>query len=258
MKNLQDLEDTLNRELQHVSHWLIANKLSLNVKKSNALLFRTSNDSTELKLNISLNGSPIEEKSKAKYLGILLDNKLSYEHHTKHVRSKLIKGNAILIKTRHFIPSDILTNTYNAHIHSHIDYGFNVWGYAAQTHIKNVLTQQKKAVRILNWKKKTHESKPLFKASKILPLDANLQLNSGKLLWKVSNSTICPSLIPLFTKRDNNSNTFHVPHRRLDVSQNSLTYKGVKNWNSIPLEIRSSPTLDTFKHKYKTHLLNTF
>ena len=61
-KSIKNLEKTLNEELIKVSHWLIANKLSLNVKKSNALLFRTKNESSSPKINLQLNGSPIEEK----------------------------------------------------------------------------------------------------------------------------------------------------------------------------------------------------
>ena len=88
-----------------VSHWLIANKLSLNVKKSNAILFRTQNASVSAKMNLKLNDAPIEEKQKAKYLGVIIDQKLAYDGHIKQVKSKLIKGNAILAKVRHFLPS---------------------------------------------------------------------------------------------------------------------------------------------------------
>ena len=60
-----------------VSHWLIANKLSLNVKKSNAILFRTQNASVSAKMNLKLNDAPIEEKQKAKYLGVIINQKLA-------------------------------------------------------------------------------------------------------------------------------------------------------------------------------------
>ena len=258
-KCIKNLEKTLNEELIKVSHWLIANKLSLNVKKSNALLFRTKNESSSPKINLQLNGSPIEEKKFAKYLGIIMDHKFTYEEQTRQVRSKLIKGNAILSRVKHFIPQNLLVNTYNAHFHSHIDYGFALWGYAAQTHLDSILKQQKKAVRILNFVKyadRRQPSKPLFERSKVLPLDKNLLLTTGKILWKASNSVLCPSLSDLFKKRDGN-NTFHTPSKRLDVSQDSVTYAGTMSWNAIPDNIRSAPSLQNFKQKYKKHLLST-
>ena len=142
--NIKTLESTLNHELIKVSQWLIANKLSLNIKKSNVLLFRTKTDTNKAKICITLNGQEIEEKASAKYLGMILDNKLTFEKHIQHVRSKLIKGNVILAKVRHFVPSNILLNMYNAHIQPHIDYGFLIWGYAPKTHLNTVITQQKK------------------------------------------------------------------------------------------------------------------
>ena len=146
-----------------------------------------------LKVNLQLNGSP-EEKISAKYLGVILDHKFTYEEHIKQVRSKLIKGNAILSKVRHFIPEKMLMNTYNAHIQPHIDYGFALWGYAAKTQLDSVLKQHKKAVRILNFIKyadRRQPSKPLFEKSKILPLDKNLSLISGKIMSQSRGLSVC-------------------------------------------------------------------
>ena len=64
------------------------------------------------------------------------------------------------------------------------------------------------------------------------------------------------SLSDLFKKRDGN-NTFHTPSKRLDVSQDSVTYAGTMSWNAIPDNIRSAPSLQNFKQKYKKHLLST-
>ena len=172
----------------------------------------------------------------------------------KQVKSKLIKGNVILAKVRHYIPQNLLVNTYNAHIQPHIDYGQNIWGHAANVHLEDIVRQQKKSVRIINFKNKHHETTPLFKQTKILPVDCNRKFNSGKFLWKINNS-LCPSLNSLFTKRQHDD-SFHVPHRRLDVSQNSITYDSVKTWNAIPSQIKSCSSINLFKTKYKEYLLN--
>ena len=94
-KNISTLEEVLNRELVHVSNWLIANKLSLNIKKSNALLFRTKNQAKSAKINLVLDGIAIEETESAKYLGVILDHKFTYENHIKQVKSKLIKVSVV-------------------------------------------------------------------------------------------------------------------------------------------------------------------
>ena len=255
-KNIDTLEQTLNDELVHVSNWLIANKLSLNVKKSNVLLFRTKNSTGIRKINIKINGIDVEEKLYAKYLGVLIDNKLSYTEHINHVNSKLIKGNAILTKVRHFLPEKLLINTYHAQIQPHIDYGLNAWGYAAKTNLTKIERQQRKSIRIMNFKKRDFkETNNLFKGSKILPIALCKDLNASKVLWKAGNDVLHPPLNSLFNKRPNG--TFHLPHRRIDLTQSCISYHGVQTWNKIPNEIRSSSSLDVFKNKFKQFLLNS-
>ena len=135
-KNKTILENTLNSELCKVSSWLIANKLSLNVDKTNVLVFRTKNLSDEQLLNLYINGEQLGEKIFAKYLGVLIDHKLTWEPQIKQIKSKLIKGNAILAKTRHFVDQQTIRNLYNAMIQPHIDYGALSWGSSAQIHLQ--------------------------------------------------------------------------------------------------------------------------
>ena len=239
----------------HVSNWLVANKLSLNVKKSNVLLFKSRNSPTIRKINIEINGIQAEEKDHAKYLGVLLDNRLCYVNHINHVNSKLTKGNAILSKVRRYLPSNILLNTYHAFVQSHINYGLNVWGNAAKTNLLPIQRQQRKSIRTMNFKRRDFkETDELFKASKILPLQLCKELNSSKLLWQVSNSYLDSPVGSLFEDRGNG--TFHLPFRRIELTQSSIAYNGVQTWNKIPLEIRMSPSLSTFKEKYKNYLLD--
>ena len=254
-KNIDILEQTINQELIHVSNWLIANKLSLNVKKSNVLVFRTKDSTVKRQINIIINGTQAEEKLHAKYLGVLIDNKLSYVNHVNHVNSKLTKGNAIISKVRNYIPHNILVNTYHAFLQSHINYGLNVWGNAAKTNLVKIERQQRKAIRTMHFKKRDYkETEQLFKQSKILPLSLSQKLVSSKLLWQRKNSLLDQTISSLFDERPNG--TFHVPFRRIELTQRSICYRGVQTWNQIPLEIRSVPSLNCFKDKYNKFLLN--
>ena len=253
-KNIDTVEETINRELIHVSDWLVANKLSLNVKKSNVLLFRSKNVVTR-NINIEINGVQAEEKEHAKYLGVLVDNKLSCHNHINHVNSKLTKGNAILTKVRKYIPPSVLTNTYHAYLQSHINYGLNIWGNAAKSNLVKVERQQRKAIRTMHFKNRDfRETDQLFKTSKILPLDLCKKLNSSKLLWQAKNSCLDSSVSSLFNERENG--TFHVPFRRIETTQSSIAYRGVQMWNQIPQEIRQSPSLRCFKDRYSAYLLD--
>ena len=87
-KSIQELENVYNKELSHVIDWLNANKLTLNVEKSNLVLFRKTKKTLDT-LNIKIKGEQIQEKEYTKYLGILIDNKLSWNHHIKHANLKI-------------------------------------------------------------------------------------------------------------------------------------------------------------------------
>ena len=70
-RELLILETTINKEMINISDWLLANKLNLNVKKSNFVLFRSKMHKRQDKINISINNEVLEEKIFAKYLGVL-------------------------------------------------------------------------------------------------------------------------------------------------------------------------------------------
>ena len=160
----------------------MANKLSLNVKKSNVILFRRKNEKIP-PTNININGCPIEEKEYAKYLGILIDNRLAFHQQIQHVNSRLTRGIAILSMLRHYVPKTTLLNTYHAYIQPHLDYGINIWGHTYKTHLNSLKRKQRKAIRIMNFKSKHYNPQELFISDRVLPFDENLQLSAGKLLW---------------------------------------------------------------------------
>ena len=87
------------------------------------------------------------------------------------------------------------------------------------------------------------------------PIPVRISLNSGKTIWKAAHGLLCPTLQSLFKKKS--SISFHLPFKRLDVSQNSIFYSGVRSWNTIPAKIRASPSVNSFKMEYKNYLLKS-
>ena len=112
-KSIQELESIYNKELSYVTDWLNANKLTLNVEKSNLVLFRSTKKTVET-LNIKIKGEQIQEKDYTKYLGILIDNKLSWNCHIKHVNLKISKGIGILTKLRRYLSKGVLRTLFYA------------------------------------------------------------------------------------------------------------------------------------------------
>ena len=96
-KNLKSLEFTVNAEIFRVYNWLIANKLSLNIKKSNFVIFRPRQKKLNHQVNLKVfdhhNNSfiSLECKNYVKYLGVLIDENLSWKYDIPHIASKISK-----------------------------------------------------------------------------------------------------------------------------------------------------------------------
>ena len=156
-KSIQELESIYNKELSYVTDWLNANKLTLNVEKSNLVLFRSTKKTVET-LNIKIKGEQIQEKDYTKYLGILIDNKLSWNCHIKHVNLKISKGIGILTKLRRYLSKSVVRTLFYAFVQPHIDYGLLIWGSATPSNLKPIKKKLEKAVRKILKRRKIKSS----------------------------------------------------------------------------------------------------
>ena len=96
---LTQLINIINTELTNVVNWPNANRLSLNVDKTNFMVFRPKVKNQECP-NIQINGSEIKEVSSAKFLGVIIDNKMSWAEHINHISRKVLKSIEVIIKAR--------------------------------------------------------------------------------------------------------------------------------------------------------------
>ena len=142
-KHLQELTAIVNNELGNIMQWLNANKLSVNIDKTNSMLFRPKGKN-EICPSIPICGTNIIVVDSAKFLGIVIDNRLNWVEHVKCISRKIAKGIGIIIKARKSFESETLLNLYNALIFPYISYGIQVWGTAVALHLHILHVLQKK------------------------------------------------------------------------------------------------------------------
>ena len=109
-EKLETLESEANNELVKISDWLIANKLSLNTKKSNFSTIYPKNKMINRKMEIFINNETLTEGQTVKYLGVLIGNKLSWKAHIQQNNLKISKCIGILANIRHHAPKNIFVN----------------------------------------------------------------------------------------------------------------------------------------------------
>ena len=114
----------MNKNLKELSFWLNANKIALNVEKTEFALFKTKHKPCDIDLRLKLCRKRLY---KTKYLGIKIDNNLNWKIHIHDLASKLNRANAVLAKLSHFVNSEILRSTYFAVFHFHLNYVCLAW-----------------------------------------------------------------------------------------------------------------------------------
>ena len=183
-KDATTLQRDLNTSLENVSNWLKANKLTLNVKKSNLLFFNIGNNESKNDINIYLDGEQLKPKEHVKYLGVYIENK-PWQKHIQETNNKINKGIGILKIMRHYLHDKQLINPYSSFIKPYIEYGTLAWGGACKANLTKIDRSLNKSVRTMLFKNRREPSKLLYKYLNILPLEYNIKLLRGKFMHKL-------------------------------------------------------------------------
>ena len=117
----------MNKELQTLYEWLCINRLTLNISKTNFIIFHAINK-PKVPVTILINKFAIEETKYVKYLGILIDPQLSLKFHIDELSKKVFRSIGILFKLIHFVTIKILLNIYYAIIYPFLLYGIYYLG----------------------------------------------------------------------------------------------------------------------------------
>ena len=129
-----------------------------------------------------------------KYLGIFIDQNLTWKHHIDHVAFKISRYVGLLSKLRHHVPTHTLITIYRSLISPHLTYGLLAWGQACKSHLEKLLKLQKRALRFIYFSDFKQHAVPLFIEAGILPLKFSLFKITATLMYDVRHK-IAPTRI---------------------------------------------------------------
>ena len=263
--NTETLYEATNSELNKIYNWLLASKLSLNAAKSVYMVI--SNKKNIAKHYLYINDFPIKEVNETKFLGLTLDNKLTFKSHIKHVVSKVAKITYIIYRIKSCVPSNILLQLYNTLAFPHMNYNITVWGSASETALMPLIVQQKRLIRLLCGSQHylSHTS-PMFKELKLLKLNDIYKFNISIYMYRILKGE-APGVI--VTEIDKNQNQhshatrqdltyIKTPQYNLEISRKALSYKGPHIWNGLHLSVRVCQSLHSFKKKLKLEIISNY
>ena len=136
---------------------------------------------------LHINGNHLSYVRNYKFLGLMLDDTLSWDSHINQISNKISKVNAMLSKLKHYFPSSVLLMIYNSLILSQINYGITLWTFGNCKRIKRL---QKQALRHINKSHFLAHTQPICKTLKTLLFDDISNLNCLKFYYKLQNKLL--------------------------------------------------------------------
>lgn len=240
----KSLQKRMNIDLKLLLKWLKANKISLNVAKTEVVLFKHQKKKINFNFKIKLNGKRLMFQDNAKYLGVIIDCNLQWKIHQDKVANDLRMVNGALSRLRYYLPRNLLKTIYYALFHSKLLYGIQTWGQ--KLHPGNRLTKlQKSAVRIMTFSDYRAPSKPIFQELGIMKIPGIIFNLNVKLIHQILRH-VAPQIIQqLFNLKyvDNRYSTRNVSHKFIHqpftrtetFGSRSIQIQSIRNWNSLQL-----------------------
>ena len=251
-KNISQLNWAINQDLGKLDRWLKGNKLSLNVTKTHSMLITTKHKKKYLDISgqtfqPSIRETSVEVASNTKYLGVQLDEHLSWKEHIKVVTAKVSRAIGLLKYAKKYLPIAVVNTLYSSIVEPHFQYCCSVWGCCNSTDILQLQRLQNRAARVLTNSQFDALSKPLIQS-----------LGWQKLtVFKCLNDLAPRYLSEFFTKNvdcisrnlRNTSTDLRLPLKSSSTGQKCFSFRGAKIWNSLSKEAKQATTLDAFKVK---------
>ena len=127
---------------------MLANRLQINVDKTYYTVFSYRNDIVIP--NVFLNNQIVPFTKTSKFLGIVIDNNLTFSQHYNYICNKISKNTGILNRIHHYLPKSALLSLYYSLIYPYLMYGVEIYyGNNKSNHVKLAICQ-KKAIRSIN------------------------------------------------------------------------------------------------------------
>ena len=198
--NITDIMQQLNTLCNILPKWVISNGLALNLKKTKYMLFSRRN--IELPDELKILNTKIDCVKEARFLGVIVDEKLNWSAHIKTLKSKMSRYIGIMCKIKKLLPIQAKIQIFQSLIQSHINYCSIIWGFTAKSNIESLFRIQKKGIRaivpgFINYKyrdgKLPGHTKPYFNEYKILAVHGVIVANALLFIHKIR---YIPSLLP--------------------------------------------------------------
>ena len=262
----------MKSDLDNLIEWFRANKLSLNIQKTDYVLFRPTekmkmiDDADSDDYNLIFGNDKLEQKDEFKFLGITIDKGMNWSVHCKKLCSKLASSLYLFRNAKNVLPTHIMKTLYYSLFYSHLQYGALLWGSSCyKEDLNRICKLQKKAIRLVNNSSFNAHTEPIFKKLSILNVNHVIELEQAKYMYNFKNNLL-PSKLTQFLKRGSEIHKYNTrynyePERiksNFAPLSSSFLSKSPNTWKNIKTEYKEIKNLGAFTSKIKKDMISSY
>lgn len=267
-KTVDEIRTNLTQNMENVANWLLDNKLTLHPDKTVSILYGPTNivKSNPEKLAIVVNNHEIEEKKNVVYLGCNLENTLSGEKISQSIIKKCNTRLSFLYRVARYLDTHAKKLLVSALIQCHFDYACSSW-YSDLTKktLKSFQVCQNKLARyVLGLNPRAHIGVDELQSLNWLPVEyraTQLKLHlMHKIIYCQTPDQLAKKVV--FVNQTHRHETR--AHQKMNVfipsvksyGKRTFMYTASVLWNALPLNIQSTNSVNSFKHKLRIFLFH--
>ena len=248
----------LRRDLDRVVQWMENSRLVLNHSKTKVMLFGTKQKIGHVAdFSIKIQGNLIERVTEFTYLGVLLDEQLTWKEHTELVCDKVSKRLGLLSRIRSCLTQEASKCVYNTIVQPIFDYADVAYSELPAGWSENLQRLQNRAARIILQRE---SSKNTFHVLNWVDLSTRRKIHKCILVFKCLNNLVPEYLSEYFTRNYNihsyntrRKNDLHLPKPNLSLGRKTFRYSGSLLYNALPDRIKNAVSLFNFKNLIQKH-----
>ena len=250
---------SMERCISSIREWMSSMKLRMNDSKTEYILIGTQHQLAKCsKSSISIGDCTIEASGVVRNLGAYFDKNLSMDYHVKMKCRAAYAQLFMISKIRNYLDEKSAEQLIHALVHSHIDYCSAILIGLPKCLLNKLQMVQNSAARVLCRVKKRDTIKPTLKRLHWLSVASRIKFKVCCLTFKALHDQGPQYLKEMLVIRNtglrsSNTMTLNVPRTRSKSGDRSFAVAAPREWNLLPVDIRTCDNFETFRRKLKHH-----
>ena len=247
----QALNSSLQSRLDLANSWMEKNGLKLNASKTKCMLIHSPRKKHCPSLNIHLSGQSIEQVRSFKFLGVLINDTLSWDDHINNIVSKVSRKLNLLRRLSWFLPRSLLILFLKSYVFPIFDYCDVVWNSCSKKDSDRLQSLLNYGCTIVLQKPRYSSASQIRNELGLSTLESRRKLHLLQVMYNCLSSRAPSYLSTLFRLPSHDHYTrssclINLPSVKSSFGQRAFSFSGVSLWHSIPTSVRMAESSSIF------------